>query len=49
MIGLVVNPYETSTVIGVPTGYFSVWFDLETIPVRYREKKLGLNMGLELV
>lgn len=49
MIGLVVNPYKTSTALGVPTGYFSVWFELETIPVKYREKKLGLNMGLELV
>ena len=49
MIRLVMNPYKTNTLLSIPTEYFSMRFllsNIETIPVRGREKKVGLNMGL---
>lgn len=48
MIRLVINPYKTNTLLSIPTEYFSIRFllsNIETIPVRGTEKKVGLNMG----
>lgn len=52
MIRPVMNPYKTNILLSIPPEYFSIRFllsNIETIPVRGTEKKVGLNMGLRFV